>query len=292
MYYVVYGFFYLISLLHWRVLYILSDCIYPLLYFGYRKKVVMNNLKIAFPEKSETQRKRIAKEFYKNFVDNFIEVIKLISISKKALQKRFTFDYQLINDLYNTGKNIQLTLGHFFNWEFANLCYSSRLIYPIVLVYMPIENKIFNRLFQKIRKRFGTNLVAATNFKNEFLPYSKGRHALVLVGDQSPSNPGGSYWVDFFGKKTPFLKGAERSARMNDDAVVLVNFYRIKRGYYHSDVVVLTTEPRKLPVGEITKQLVAFIEGAIRKHPANYLWSHRRWKWEFDEKKYGKLIVT
>ena len=252
----------------------------------------MNNLKIAFPEKSETEHKRIAKEFYKNFVDNFIEAIKLISISKKELQRRFTFDHQIINDLYSTGKNIQITLGHFFNWEFANLCYSSKLLYPIVLVYMPIENKIFNRLFQKIRKRFGTNLVAATNFKNEFLPYSKGRHALVLVGDQSPSNPGGSYWVDFFGKKTPFLKGAERSARMNDDAVVLVNFYSIKRGYYHSDAVVLTTEPRKLPDGEITKQLIAFIEDAIRKHPANYLWSHRRWKWEYDEEKYGKLVIT
>jgi len=252
----------------------------------------MNNLKIAFPEKSEAERKQIARKFYKNFVDNFIEVIKLISISKEELQRRFTCNYQFINDLYNTGKNIQLTLGHFFNWEFANLCYSSRLVYPIVLVYMPIESKIFNRLFQKIRKRFGTNLVAATNFKNEFLPYSKGKHALVLVGDQSPGNPGGSYWVDFFGKKTPFLKGAERSARMNDDAIVLVNFNRTKRGYYHSDVVLLTTEPRKLPAGEITKQLVAFIENTVRKHPANYLWSHRRWKWEFDEKKYGNLVIT
>src|SRR6476660_4789926 len=137
MYYIVYGLFYLLSLLPWRVLYILSDCIHPLLYYGYRRKIVMSNLKIAFPEKSETERKQIAKEFYKNFVDNFIEVIKLISASKKEVQKRFTFDYQPINDLYGTGKNIQITLGHFFNWEFANLCYSTRLVYPIVLVYMP-----------------------------------------------------------------------------------------------------------------------------------------------------------
>jgi KDO2-lipid IV(A) lauroyltransferase len=157
---------------------------------------------------------------------------------------------------------------------------------------MPIENKIFNRLFQRIRGRFGTSLVAATNFRNEFLPHSKGRYAMALVGDQNPANPGGAYWVEFFGRKTPFLKGAERNARMNDDAVMFVNFYRTKRGYYHCDVVLLTTEPRKLPAGEITKQLIAFIEDAIRRHPANYLWSHRRWKWEFDEEKYGKLVIS
>ncbi|MBG9376206.1 lipid A biosynthesis acyltransferase [Panacibacter sp. DH6] len=293
MYYVVYGIFYLLSLLPWRVIYIISDGIYGLLYYiiRYRRDVVDNNLLIAFPEKSEQERKKIAKDFYKGFVDNFIEVIKFVSISKAEVQKRFTFDAHVINDLYPTGRNIQLTLGHFFNWEFANIAYASKITYPIVLVYMPIENKVFDRLFKKIRERFGTNLVAATRFRKEFLPYAKQRYALGLVADQNPGGPDIAYWTDFFGRKTAFVKGPERNAKMNNEIVILVNFYKVKRGYYHSVFEVITTEPRTLPEGAITKQMVAFIEKCIRQRPANYLWSHRRWKWEFDDEKHGQFVI-
>jgi KDO2-lipid IV(A) lauroyltransferase len=293
MYYLVYGIFYLLSLLPWRVLYIISDGIYLLLYYviRYRRDVVSSNLSIAFPEKSIEERKQIAKMFYKNFVDNFIEVIKFFSISKEELQRRFTFDYETLNQFYESGKNIQFALGHFFNWEFANIGYASRLVYPFVVVYMPIENKIFNRLFIKIRSRFGTQLVAATRFRQEFKHYMKNRYALVLVADQNPGGPDAGYWTDFFGRKTAFVKGPERNARMGNEIVVLTNFYKVKRGYYHSEFEILTTEPRNLPEGEITRQMVAFIERCIRKRPANYLWSHRRWKWEFDEEKFGDNVV-
>lgn len=293
MYYIVYGVFYLLSLIPWRVIYIISDGIYGLLYYvvKYRRDVVANNLLIAFPEKSDAERKQIAKDFYKNFVDNFIEVIKLVSISKDEMQRRFTFDNTDIDKLYPTGRNIQLTLAHFFNWEFANLAYASKVAYPIVLVYMPIENKVFDRLFKKIRERFGTHLVAATRFRNEFFPYSKGRYALGLVADQNPGSPEHAYWTNFFEKKTAFVKGPERNARMNNEIVILVNFYKVKRGYYHSEFELVTMEPRTLPEGEVTKQMVAFIERCIRKRPANYLWSHKRWKHAFDEEKFGKQVI-
>lgn len=293
MYYIVYGVFYLLSLIPWRIIYIISDGIYGLLYYvvKYRRDVVANNLLIAFPEKSDVERKQIAKDFYKNFVDNFIEVIKLVSISKDEMQRRFTFDNTDIDKLYPTGRNIQLTLAHFFNWEFANLAYASKVAYPIVLVYMPIENKVFDRLFRKIRERFGTHLVAATRFRNEFFPYSKGRYALGLVADQNPGSPEHAYWTDFFGRKTAFVKGPERNARMNNEIVILVNFYKVKRGYYHSEFELVTMEPRNLPEGEVTKQMVAFIERCIRKRPANYLWSHKRWKHSFDEEKFGKQVI-
>ena len=293
MYHIIYGIFYLLSLLPWRVIYIISDGIYGLLYYviRYRRDVVANNILIAFPEKSDEERKQIVKEFYKNFVDNFIEVIKFVSISKEEVLRRFTFDEKVINDLYPTGRNIQLTLGHFFNWEFANIAYASKITYPIVLVYMPIENKVFDRLFKKIRERFGTNLVAATRFRKEFFPYAKQRYALGLVADQTPGGAENSYWTDFFGRKTAFVKGPERNARMNNEIVILVNFYKVKRGYYHSEFEVITKEPRSLPEGAITKQMVAYIENCICKRPSNYLWSHRRWKWEFDEEKFGHLVI-
>src|SRR4051812_16792473 len=115
MFYLVYGFLYLISLLPFWILYGISYLAYILIYYiiGYRKEVVMSNIAIAFPEKSLAERKLIAKKFYKNFTDNFIEIIKLLSISKKELQKRFVGEFDDVNKYFSSGKNIQLHAGHF-----------------------------------------------------------------------------------------------------------------------------------------------------------------------------------
>src|SRR6187200_1809910 len=98
MYYILYGFLYLISLLPFFILYGIADIIFLILFYviGYRKEVVMSNLKQAFPEKPEAELKKIRRRFFRNFVDNWIETIKLISISKKAFDKRVTSNYKAI----------------------------------------------------------------------------------------------------------------------------------------------------------------------------------------------------
>ena len=293
MYYIIYGFLYALSLLPWRVLYIISDGIYLLMYYiiGYRKDVVMENLTIAFPEKTAAERTAIMKDFYKGFIDNFIETIKLFSISGEELNKRFVGNFEVVNDLYATGKKVQLHSGHFFNWEFANLGYSHNFYYPLLTVYMPISNKALDKIFINMRKKFGANLIAATEFATKFAGYNKQQYCLALVGDQNPGSPENAYWTTFFGKMTPIVKGPERGARVANTAIVMCNFYKVKRGYYKTDLVLLTTEPRSLPQGEITKQMISFVEDSIRKHPSGYLWSHRRWKWEFDAEKYKKMVI-
>jgi len=292
MYTIVYGIFYLISLLPWRVMYLISDGIAFILHHvvGYRKKVVIGNLEIAFPEKSEKERAIIVKQFYRQFTDNFIEVIKLLSISKKELNRRFVCDYSVINDLYSSGKNVQLLLGHFFNWEFANMAYSNNVVYPFVVVYKPIENKIFEKLFSHMRKRFGTHLVAADTFRKDFSHLSKNRFCLVLVGDQNPADPENAYWTPFFGRMTPFVKGPEKGAKLYNAAVVMCNFYAVKRGYYKSEIKLLTTEPRSMPDGAITQRMVAYVQDCLRRHNGNYLWSHKRWKHAFADK-HKHLVV-
>ncbi len=253
--------------------------------------MVMDNLTIAFPEKTAAERTAIMKDFYKGFIDNFIETIKLFSISGEELNKRFVGNFEVVNDLYATGKKVQLHSGHFFNWEFANLGYSHNFKYPLLTVYMPISNKALDKIFINMRKKFGANLIAATEFATKFAGYNKQQYCLALVGDQNPGSPENAYWTTFFGKMTPIVKGPERGARVANTAIVMCNFYKVKRGYYKTDLVLLTTEPRSLPQGEITKQMISFVEDSIRKHPSGYLWSHRRWKWEFDAEKYKKMVI-
>jgi len=112
MYYILFGFFYLLSLLPMRMLYIISDGIYLVVYYiiGYRKKEVMQNLEIAFPEKSDAERVKIARAFYHNLLDSFIETIKLVSASRRFLEKRITANWEVLEPLYQSGKSCQLHL--------------------------------------------------------------------------------------------------------------------------------------------------------------------------------------
>jgi len=162
MYYVVYGFLWLVSLLPMGVLYVFSDVVYALVFyvFKYRKDVVMNNLLIAFPEKTEKERIQIAKKFYHNFLDAFIESIKFITISTRQILKRSTGEFEVINKLTDKGYNVHIMAGHQFNWEFGNALGAMTLKAPFVGIYMPISNKALDRIFINLRKRYGTFLIS------------------------------------------------------------------------------------------------------------------------------------
>lgn len=293
MYAIVYGIFYLLSLLPWRLLYLLSDGIYLLVYhvFGYRKQVVMNNLKIAFPEKTEAERLIIAKKFYHNFVDSFVETIKLLSISEKEMRRRFSSNIEVMNQLYESGQSVQVITGHYFSWEYANLGVALDSRYPFVVVYMPLSNKVFDRLIYQLRSRFGTLLIPATEFRRNFHQYVHSQYSLILVADQNPGGPDQAYWTPFFGKPAPFVRGPEKGAKVNNTAVVYAHFYKVKRGYYRVDFELVTTNPKSFSNGALTQLLVRKIEASVRKIPDNYLWSHRRWKFEYDEAKHGHLRI-
>jgi len=284
MYYLLYGFLYLISLLPFWILYGISDFAYFLIYYiiGYRKDIVLSNLAIAFPEKSLEEKKVISKKFYRNFTDNFIETIKLLSISKKEMKKRFTGEFDKVNEYYGSGRNVQYHLGHFFNWEFGNLSLSLNSIFPVLVIYMPLKNEAMDKIFYKLRSRFGATLLAATNYLKEFKPYIRQRFSLIFVGDQNPGITENAYWFNFFGRLTPFVTGPEKSARLNNTITMYAQFTKLRRGYYYVNFYLMTDEARKLQEGEITKRMINFIEDSIRKEPENYLWTHRRWKHQFD----------
>ena len=294
MYSIFYGFFYLISLIPWPVVYVLSDGVAFLLstILKYRLEVVHHNLAIAFPNKTIQERNQIAKEFYQKFADTFFETIKLISMTDASFKKRFTSNVEVLNDIYATGQNVQIMAGHFFNWEFANWGAAKYGKYPFIGVYMPLSNRYFDRLILDMRKRYGSILIPATNFKNQFHQYaSNGKYAMALAADQNPGNIKAAFWIPFFGKLTPFVKGPEKGAKLNNTAQVFVHFYSTKRGHYHSQYELLTTAPNYFKDGQLTALYVKILEEKIKQHPANYLWSHRRWRYAYDAATYGHLVV-
>lgn len=292
MYYVVYGLLYLLSLLPLRVLYFISDFAYFIIYHvaGYRKEVVFSNLSIAFPEKTEDEKKLIAKKFYKNFTDNFIETIKLISAGEKFITKHFTVDQELFNRLYQQDKRCQVHLGHNFNWEMGNLSMALLTPYKFLTVYMPINSKAIDRLFIKLRTKTGAIMLPATKMRTAMLPFRNEKYLMALVADQNPGIPSKAYWFNFFGRPTPFVKGPEKGARANECAVVFAYFIKTKRGYYKANTELATLEPQLLPETELTKNYVSYLEGVVKANPEMWLWTHRRWKHEW-KPEYGEIIA-
>jgi Kdo2-lipid IVA lauroyltransferase/acyltransferase len=280
MYYIVFGFLYLLSLLPMFVLYRLSDFAYFLLYYviGYRKKVVLHNLDIAFPQKTDAEKIRIAKQFYKNFCDTFIETIKFISAGKNFFQKRFTANFECIEEIYPTGRSVQVHLGHNFNWELANMVYPFHTQYKVLAVYLPIKNKIFDRLFYHLRSKNGSHLIATTRFKEDFAPHKNTQYLIGLVADQNPAHPDNAYWIRFFGKPTPFVRGPEKAARRNNLPVIFAHFTKKKRGHYIGHARVATLNPQQMREGELTKMYAAYLQEVMTQYPEMWLWSHRRWK--------------
>jgi KDO2-lipid IV(A) lauroyltransferase len=298
MYYIFYGFLYLVSLLPMRILYMLSDGFYGIVYygFGYRKNVVMDNLEKAFPEKTHGERVRIAKKFYHNFIDSFMEVVKLVSASDAFLQRRFTVDVSDLDTTYKTGKSCQLHLGHTFNWEWGQLVLTHLTKYKILVVYMPIGNKMFEKLFYRLRTRSGNAFLPASKMREAIAPYQEkdgkggAQYCLGLVADQSPGNMQASYWLDFLGRPTPFASGPEKGARNSGLPVLFASISKPRRGYYHASIQLACADASLLPEGELTHRYVRYLEEVIRRQPDMWLWSHRRWKHGWKEE-YAPLRI-
>ena len=292
MYYVIYSFLYVVSLLPFKILYLISDLLYILLYYvvGYRLQIVRNNLLIAFPEKTGKERTAIAKQFYKNLIDTFIETIKMLSLGKNEFLQRCNDNFEVVNTIIGKGKNIQFLCAHQFNWEYGNWVLAMKVNLPIASVYMPIKNKALNKIFLKIRSRFGAIMVDATQYSKNMKKVARHQHALALIADQNPGWPARAYWLNFFKKPAPFLIGPEKGAIRNNNAVVFTKFVKIKRGYYYFENFVVTENASEYKPGEITRKFRDFIEDAIVNEPAGFLWSHRRWKHDY-KKEYQNLWI-
>lgn len=282
MYYLVFGLLYMVSLLPWRVLYLFSDLGYIIIYhfIGYRKDVINDNLLHAFPEKTEAERKIILKKFYRCFCDNWIETMKLLSVTKKSLSKRTTGNFSILNELYPTGQSVQGNFGHFFNWEILNIYMGIAQPYTFLSVYFPQKSKTMDRLMQYIRSRWGNPLIPTPDMARAIIPWRKKQYCIALGGDQSSTQPASSYWLYFMHRPACFVKGPEKYARGQQIPIVMATTTRVKRGHYNFDFFLLATaeELKQLPDGELMRRYVKHLETNIRLQPELYLWSHRRWK--------------
>jgi KDO2-lipid IV(A) lauroyltransferase len=282
-YYISLPFIYLLSALPFRLLYILSDFVYVLLYHiaGYRKGVVLTNLRNAFPGKSEQEIKKIGKAFYKYLCDLFLETFKTLTISKEKMLKHCYFDDEsigLFKRLSSENRSIILVLGHQGNWEWAGNIFSLLLDHQLYVIYHPLKNKHFNGLITKMRTTFGTRLIAMKDTYRDMLAAKNELNATAFIADQTPSSLQAAWWTNFLNQDTPVFKGTEVIAKKINYPVVYANIRRVKRGYYRIHAEMLVENPKDTGDGFISELHTKRLEQDISEQPETWLWSHRRWK--------------
>ncbi len=280
MYYLLLAIFYPLSLLPLPMLYALSDAAFGVLYYliGYRKKIVLSNLQQAFPEKNSAEIKQIEKAFYRNFCDQWVETIKLLTISEKELNRRMEGNWEVFQQLNAEGKNCYALLGHFFNWEWANLLCGWKSEQVFGGIYLPVSSNGFDRLMYRIRARSGNVLISMKNQQEDFKKIAGRTHIVGLIADQNPSVISSAAWLTFMHREAPFFRGPEMLSRRANAAVVFAGIEKRKRGYYKIRLQLFCENAAHTNSGEIIRGYVHFLEESLRKQPANWLWSHRRWK--------------
>jgi KDO2-lipid IV(A) lauroyltransferase len=291
-----YPFIWVFSRLPMRILYIISDVFFFLIYyvFKYRKKIVYDNISLAFPKKSSEEKEQISKLFFKHFTDLFMESVKAFSISEKEILKRYTYkNPELINNLVKQGKSIALVGAHQANWEWS-------ISLPKVLegnlygAYTKLGNKYFEKAVRNSREKFGIiGYKTSETVKGMQKNFSKKIQGLyILLSDQSPQLTKTFYWNEFFGVKVPIHTGAEMLAKKFDLVVVNYVTKKIKRGYYETEFQMLAENPKEYNNYEITDKYLTLTEENVKKQPELYLWSHKRFKHRDKFEEWQKMKVA
>jgi len=275
--------FYLNSIagLSWKNIFRISTALSWLLFdvAGYRKKVIHENLKNSFPDKSAEELEVIAQNFYIHFTDLILETIKFRTSSPDVIRDRLQGDLTIVNDLYKQNKSAIFLMGHRGNWELANLFSSLEFSHDCIVVYRPLQNIVFDKWFLDYRTRFGAKLVPMDKIFKELLTPREKPFVVVLANDQS-ANPKTAFWTKFLNQDTGIFRGVEAIARKLNLPVLYAEFSKVenKRGYYHVDITTITEKPKEVPVNGILEKQIQILEQDIRLQPHNWLWSHRRWK--------------
>lgn len=274
------------SYLPLRVLYLFTDFFYLLLIsvVPYRKKVIEGNIARSFPEKSQKEHRRIKRQFYRHFTDLLAEGVKNLTISEKALQRRFKVkNPELMQELYNEKHNVLLVSGHFNNWEW--LITSQNILFPHQAygIGMPLSSQFWHHKINARRERFGMRVLHAKNYREHLEASPEELKSVLVLSDQSPGNSLKSYWMEFLNQPTAVLFGTELMANDLDWSVVCFTTRKKKRGYYEMELELITKQPKTLNWGEITENHTRKLESEIRKSPEQWLWSHKRWKRELPE---------
>ena len=273
----------LFRIMPFRLAYVFSDLLYLVGHSiaGYRKQVVMTNLRNSLPGKTDAEYKAIAKGFYHHFCDMIVESLKSFTMTEAAIVERYRYIRKAeLEQVYKEGRGVICVAGHYANWEWAGIASGTQLLHKPVGFYKPLSNKYIDSYTQRTRVQGRSALVSINDTRAVFEKDWGEPPIFYMIADQSPPTARLAHWVPFLNQDTAVLHGPEKYARVLNLPVFYAWIKPVKRGYYTVDFIPLFMEPKNTKTTEITAAFMKILEEQIIDDPRYYLWSHRRWKLE------------
>ena len=277
---------YPLALLPLALLYVLAGPLYLVLNYvvRYRRKVILENLRNSFPEKSPKEIRKIKNRYYWHLTQIAVEMVKMLVLPRCILRKRYRCSNpELVNRYFDEGRSVILMSSHYNNWEWMILALDEMFKHHGVGVGKPNSDKVFEKLVNRARSRYGTEVVFADTVRDVFEHYES-QHipvAYMMLSDQSPNSKKRCYVTDFLHQRTGMIFGAEHFARKYNIPVLYYEVIKERMGKYRVDMQLITDAPSDCAEYGITQRYVELLEQTIRRKPQYWLWSHRRWKFKF-----------
>lgn len=266
----------------WVLYHVLSPFIYLVLYrvVHYRLKVVRQNLINSFPEKETAELRTIEQKFYRHLAEVFVDTIHLGSISREKILERMVYrDIEALEEAMR-GRSWISAMSHFGSWELT-INYVCHTDHRVLAVYRPLHSEAFDRFYQRIRARFGTQPVPMNNILQEALKSKRAGAqpvSIALIADQTPPWHEIKHWYHFLGQETPFFSGVEKMALRLKMPVYFMYIRKVAPQHYEAEPMLIFDGTETVAPHEITERYIHHLETMIRETPELWMWSHRRWK--------------
>jgi KDO2-lipid IV(A) lauroyltransferase len=271
----------LLSYLPMRVLDRLADLLGWLAFrvFPYREHVVRENLSKAFPDLDEPRLRELMRDYYSGFAQMFVELLKGATLTPQEITHRVRIlNLDQVQAYLAQGQSVLLVAAHQCNWEWMLLGLSLELGYPLDAAYKPLVDTWAEREMKKLRSRFGCRLIPAKELLADIIKRGKVVRAVAMVADQEPTTSEHKHWTRFLNRDTAFYMGPEEISRVTRFPVFFIEMRRLSRGHYEMAFRLLARPEERLKTGELTERYARLVETQIRAAPADWPWSHKRWK--------------
>jgi KDO2-lipid IV(A) lauroyltransferase len=245
----------------------------------HRRALVDEQLQRCFPGKDRAWIGATRRSFYRNFADVTFEIIKAVSISEDEISRRVRFvDAGPARAALDAGQSVLVVTSHNCNWEWTLLALSIGMGHPVDAAYKPLIGRWDDRLFLTIRSRFGARMIPAKRLLMRVLRQRRQSRIVAMVADQNPVSTSVRHVTDFFGQDTAFYLGPDAIARVGKLAVYYLAMRRESRGHYSVTFEPLAAASEQLAEGALIDRYARRVEALTREHPADWLWTYRRWK--------------
>jgi len=250
-------------------------------FWPHLRRVGLFNLRIAFPEWTERQRKKVLFAEFRNLGRMLADFAHFPHLNRENIERLIIYDgFENYDEARKGGKGIIFLTAHFGNWElgsFAHGVYG----YPCNFVVRKMDNPLIDKLINQYRCGSGGHAIEKTEFGRQVLRAFGRNEAVGILMDQNMLAGEGAF-VEFFGVPASTTTGPARVARRTGAPVILglvIWDSKLKKYRLRFDRIDWIECPD--PEQEIVMNTANFtrrIEEYIRRYPDQWLWVHRRWK--------------